>query len=198
MGNLVKETPFSEITATLEVLDAWGVTREDLTFLRKSRTLAKKIAEMIMSSKQKVRETYKVVVDYGLSLAEMIKSGNYHWFNDNITAKNFPLEGNGKQEAELVMVHLNRDATTKEVLEYLKEQGLEPAKIEHLLAFGTSYPDVQREFPIAGLGSVWVDADGDRSYPWLDCNDSQRELSLDWNDGDFPWDDSWRFLALRK
>lgn len=196
MGNLVKETPYSEITATLELLDANGVTREHLALLRKNRAKAMTVAHLIMGI---IQQTYKVIVDYGLSLAEMIKAGKYGWFNDDITAKNFTLEGSGQHEAELVLVHLNRDATTKEVREYLDEQGLAPAKIEHLLAFGAAYPELQREFPIAALGSSFVRGLGGRSCPCLCCRGvGGRGLDLTWHDGDSPWGGGWRFLALRK
>ena len=34
MGSLVTEIPHSEVTATLELLNQWGITREDLTSIR--------------------------------------------------------------------------------------------------------------------------------------------------------------------
>jgi len=36
MGTLITETPYSEITATIELLDRWGVDRKDLTNFRKA------------------------------------------------------------------------------------------------------------------------------------------------------------------
>ena len=68
-----------------------------------------------------MEKIYKVVVDYSKSLIEMIKAGEYCWVNDDLTTKRFELQGAGQHEVELVLVHLNRDATTKEVQEYLKE-----------------------------------------------------------------------------
>jgi len=182
------------VNAVLEM----GGNDEDLHRLLTDSTLAHKVAEVIMSSRQKVKETYKVVVDYGKSLAQMIEAGDYGWFNDSINDKNFPLQGVGQHEVELVLVHLNRNATTKEVLEYLDNQGLIPAKIEHLLAFGVAYPEIQKEFPVVALGSVWVGVNGSRNYPCLDCDDDQRKLDLIWYGGDYPWGGTCRFLALRK
>jgi hypothetical protein len=40
MGKLVTETPFSEITAMLEILDRFGIEREDLTRFRKAAPFA--------------------------------------------------------------------------------------------------------------------------------------------------------------
>jgi len=193
---------FEIIKKISDALKSLGGSDDDLRRVLTDSTLAKKLAEVIMSGKQKVeqkvQETYKVIVDYGNSLAKMIEAGKYGWFNDDITDKHFPLQGAGQHEVELVLVHLNQSATTKEVLEHLNREGLEPAKIEHLLAFGATYPELQRQFPIIALGSVWVDDDGGRRYPCLVSDGGLRELDLSWDDDDDPWNVSCRFLALRK
>ncbi|MBN1325810.1 hypothetical protein JW977_02410 [Candidatus Falkowbacteria bacterium] len=197
---------------------------DDMHRLLTDSQLVKQIAELIMSGRQKVSDTYKVVVDYSKSLTEMIQLGNYGYVNDDITDRHFPIQGSGQHEAELVLVHLNKDATTKEVLvqgsgQYeaelvlvhlnkdattkevlanLDEMGLKPAKIEHQLALGALRPELQKEFPIVALGSVWVDGRGDRHYPYLDFNDDKRKLRLDWDARGSHWYDYCRFLALRK
>ena len=48
------------------------------------------------------------------------------------------------------------------------------------------------------LGSSFVNDNGNRNYPYLNCNDGKRKLNLNWNDDDNQWNDNWRFLALRK
>ncbi|MDD3102304.1 MAG: hypothetical protein PHE59_04135 [Patescibacteria group bacterium] len=50
MGNLSKETPLSEITATIELLDHLGVERKHLTLLRSDGKFAKQVAEFICNS----------------------------------------------------------------------------------------------------------------------------------------------------
>lgn len=175
-----------------------GGSDEDLHCLLTDKGLAKKVAEVIMASRQKVGETYKVIVDYGLSLSKMIELGKYDWFNDDITDKHFELQGAGQHEVELVLVHLNRNATTKEVLEHLNSLGLEPAKIEQLLAIGAAYPELQKQFPIIALGSVWVDVNGTRFCPYLDCHGGERRLGLAWSDDGIHWNVACRFLAVGK
>ena len=199
-GDFVRSTGlvFEIIKKISDAIKTLGGSDDDLHRVLTEKGLAGKIAEVIMAINQKVDETYKVIVDYGLSLAEMVKAGKYDWFNDDITDKRFEVQGDGQHEVELVLVHLNRNATTKEVLEYLHNQGLEPAKIEHLLAFGATYPELQKQFPIIALGSSFVDVSGDRFYPYLSCNDDERKLDLDWDDDDSCWVDACRFLAFRK
>jgi hypothetical protein len=189
---------FEIIKKISDAIRTLGGTDEDLRRLLTDSKLVKQIAELIMSGRQKASDTYKVVVDYGKTLTEMIKLGKYAWVNDDISDKHFPIQGAGTQEAELVLVHLNREATTKEVLEHLNALGLEPAKVEHLLAFGAAYPEIQKEFPIVALGSIWVGDVGYRGCPFLDFGDGKRGLDLRWRDDDDHWRDDCRFLAVRK
>ncbi|GEM_PF-5518218 len=49
MGNLVTETPHSEMNAAIEVLDRYGVSREDLAFLRTYPDTAQKVCEYLKS-----------------------------------------------------------------------------------------------------------------------------------------------------
>lgn len=128
MGNLVKETPYSEITATLEVLDKHGVTREDLKALRSNLSL---VQQVVAAIKQMALQIYTVTVNHNLPLAEMIKACQLDWANKDIIENYFPITGTGQEEVELVLVHLNRHVTTNEVLKYLSNQNLKVGKTEH-------------------------------------------------------------------
>ena len=190
----LKKTPFSEVDATLEVLGKHGVTSQGLKSLRKNSDLAAKVASLIMTG---VRTIFKVTVDYGLSLAEMIQAGQYDWFNDNINDQNFSISGTSQHKMELILVHLNRSATNWEAFELLLlKNGLEPVKIEHLLAFGEAYPEMQREFPIVALGSNCVNISGHSPRPYLVYHDGQRKLDLCFGDFSGPWSARCRFLAI--
>ncbi|MES2203203.1 MAG: hypothetical protein V4474_02720 [Patescibacteria group bacterium] len=144
-------------------------------------------------------ENIPLSVDYGQSLEQMIAAGNYDWKNDDITAKKFPVVGEGIEQFETRVVHFNRTISSEEAVEAIKninaENPLEPAKIEHLLAFGAKYPEEQRKYPIIALGSV-AEVLGDRGVPYLGRDDARRILGLHW--WDFDWDDYYRFLAVRK
>lgn len=61
---------------------------------------------------------------------------------------------------------------------------------------GEIQPNLQREFPIVALGSVWRDGGGGRHVPVLGCGGAGRRLSLGWFE--FGWDDGYRFLGVRK
>lgn len=139
--------------------------------------------------------TFKVTVDYTLDLAAMIKAGKYDWVNEHISVKNFPIKGRGTTEIELMLVHLDRYATTKEVEAELDKRGLRAATLEELLALGAAQPELQRQFPIVALGSRCV-LRRSESVPVLCRSIDERGLDLGYyGDG---WNFYYRFLVVRK
>jgi len=141
-------------------------------------------------------EEYIVSVDYGMSLADMIVAGQYDGKNSDINSRNFPIKGEGTVNVNLELVHLDKSASFEDVLAYLEANGMRPATVEELLAFGATYPEIQREFPIICLGSSWVYPDGNRRVPVLRRRGSRRSLSLSWFT--YGWPEHCRFLAVRK
>ncbi len=152
--------------------------------------------ENIIKNNKIVDDIYSVVVDYDMSLANMIKVGKYDYVNGEITSKNFPITGSGKVDISFELVHLNKSASSEEVLLHMEKNNLRPATLAELLAFGAKYPEIQREFPVVALGSSWVNSYGRRDVPCLRRNGSVRYLGLYWfGDGR---GDYWRFLVVRK
>jgi hypothetical protein len=139
---------------------------------------------------------YLVTVNYDLSVEDAVKAGKYDWKNDRIISKNFPSKRKGKVDAEIILVKFAKDMESEAILLELDKQGLRPAELPELLAFGEKYPEVQREFPIVALGSVWRGAGGVRCVPCLDRDSDERGLYLLWFD--VGWGSGCRFAALRK
>ena len=106
------------------------------------------------------------------------------------------MKGEGKVDLEIVLVHFNRDISSEDALKEMDALGLRPAKIEEPLAFGETHPDIQREFPIIALGSVWRGRNGDRGVPFLVGWGGRRGLRLDWFE--VGWIGRCRFAAVRK
>ena len=155
------------------------------------------IAELYESGNQKKEGVYSVTVDYGLSLAKMIKAGKYDYVNSDINAKNFPVARIGKVEMKnLELVHLNCNASTDEAIQEIGKRGLGLGDLPMLLALGAKYPELQREFPVAALGSSWVNRDGFRRVACLWSDDGNRRLYLDWYG--IMWCVHYRFLAVCK
>ena len=126
----------------------------------------------------------------------MIAAGQYDWENNDITTKRFPLHASdGIVEFEARYFHFDRNISSEDAIEEIKKAGWEPAKIEHVLSHGKTFPEEQRKFPIVGLGSV-ARVRGDRGVPCLGRCDSRRWLSLSWFG--YGWNPLCRFLAVRK
>lgn len=157
----------------------------------------KPAAEDIKSSQATPKATYELVVDYDKTLAQMIEAGRYNWENSDITDERFPVVGTGKATAKAVLVYLNKVTSTNEALAHLDQNGLRPATIAELLAFGAKFPDIQLQFPVVALGSLLVVPSGERGAAYLGGDAGERELYLDWNDFDWCGGDC-RFLAVSK
>ena len=99
------------------------------------------------------------------------------------------------REVAFEYVHLDRDASTDEVLAEMDRRGLRPALYEELLGFAEKYPDEQRKYPIVALGSE-TRVVGSRGVAYLWDDDRGRSLDLDWVD--YGWVGYCRFLAVRK
>jgi len=205
MGNLIKETPYSEITATLEILERFGVGREHLTALRKAASAKQmEVANTFISLLDDSSEgdgrsnlnIFKVAVNYARPLMEMIRAGKYDYVNSDIIAKHFPVKGKDILPVELELVHLNKYISSDDAIAEIKQRGFRPAKIEELLAFGEKYPEEQRKYPIVALGSVWRSWRGIRDVPYLGGRGDGRGLSLDCFG--YDWDEDFRFLVVRE
>jgi hypothetical protein len=144
-------------------------------------------------------ESFRLTVDYGQTLEQMIAAGNYDWKNDDLTAKRFPIKGAGIVEFEACLFHFDRVIESKDAIKAIesadKDNPWTPAKTEHVLSFGIAFPEEQRKYPIVGLGSV-AQVDGDRRVPGLWRGGSGRSLDLRWFGDGWYW--YCRFLAVRQ
>jgi len=158
--------------------------------------LLDKFADIMADAARKPRDTFPVTVNYDLSPEEAIAAGDYQAVHQDINARNFPSTRNGQAALDIVLVRFEHRMRSEDVLQELEKEGLRAAEWPEFLAFGAKYPDVQRKFSIAGLGSVWQDRKGYRNVPCLYEASEGRYLDLHW------WDDGWysytRFAALQK
>ncbi len=158
-------------------------------------------------------KTYPAVVDYTKTLYQMITDGKYDLYNPNITPENFPIFPvfeHGKTEVAFQIIHPSEFSSTKEIIAEMNRCNLRPATLPELLAFGAKYPDIQRQFPIVALGSIWrwthyahwfgesIPSDERRYVATLFVDRVDRrwlglfEYDVEWTEG------GWRFLAVPK
>jgi hypothetical protein len=141
---------------------------------------------------------YLVVTDYDLLVEDAIAAGHYDQKNSNtrITNRNFPSKRMGTRALEIILVKFKYAMSSEDVLRELDKHGLRPAELPELLAFGERYPDVQREFPVVALGSVWQYSGGRCYVPYLSRHTGRRGLYLSWLGGE--WFSLCRFAVVRK
>ncbi|MEK7630468.1 MAG: hypothetical protein AAB417_00335 [Patescibacteria group bacterium] len=88
-----------------------------------------------------------------MTLKQMIAVGKYDWSNPDITPERFPINGGGIVESVAEAIHFNHNISSDDAEAKLDRTGLRPGRIEELLTFGATFPDMQRKFPIVALGS---------------------------------------------
>lgn len=134
-----------------------------------------------------------------VSLDEQKKLGEYQRISSCFISERFPLTLLAGP-SDLILAHFGVITQGEAVEAWAKENGYEPALIDHLLVVG-SHPackNLQVKFPISALGSFTV-IHGRRASPYLYRDDdpnkderSQRYLDISWHET--PWGASTRFL----
>ena len=151
------------------------------------------------SATELVEENIILTVDYSCTLQGMIDAGNYAWQNSDITEKHFPLPAELSGQKTTIsskLFHFDRDISSKDAISEMEKAGYRPATLAELLALGEAHPELQKEFPIVALGSVWRVGDGVRLVPVLGFDGDGRGLGLGWLDD--GWDVNYRFFGVRK
>ncbi len=141
-----------------------------------------------------VSDAYPIRVDYYRSLSGMIGAGSYNYHNEHINQRNFSLNGSGVDENKAALVSFDEPMESDQVLAALSERGLTPAPIEVLLALGEQHPDLQRQFPIIALGSIWENDNGRKDVVCLWGGSQGRRLFLQWYY--YNWLPGYRFLVI--
>ena len=154
-----------------------------------------KIADMLAEIIQRAKNVYTLTINYNRSVEDGVKAGKYDWSNSDITSSHFSSEETGTKEVSIELIHFGRDMVIDEALSELDRMGLRPATIKELLPLGEKHPDLQKEFPIIALASVWRSPFGYRRCACLDGFGSGRGLHLCWVGS--RWLDNCRFAAVR-
>lgn len=134
-------------------------------------------------------------VDFGQSLEAMIVAGNYDWKNDAITAERFPVEGTGKKKFRNKLFHFGRNISSEDAVAAMEKEKFTPGGHVHGLAFGSTFPEEHRKYPIACLGSS-ARVLGGRGVVCLGRGGAGRGLGLGGRVG--GWGGGWRFLGVQE
>ena len=180
-------------------------TQKVIEVIESSNLSASQVIELIEKNSNVQSEAInptdeiKLTIDYTKTVEQAVTDGNYDWKNGFINAKNFPVfpEMVGKKaEVSSKLFHFNRDISSEDAIYEMDKAGYRPATLMELLVLGFLFPELQRQFPIVALGSIWRDANSNRHVPYLYVYGHKRKLYLYWFALD--WDARYRFLGVRK
>lgn len=166
-GNLIKETPYSEITATLEALGRFGINRKDLSMLRSDSNLAARVVNFIKRkniSRKPIHSGFPVLVDYEMNIKEAVKIGCLDEVEPIITGENFPTEEVGAASIIVEAVPITRIHLIGDALIELNKKGYRPACLRELISLGNQYSEFIKEkcdyLNLIALGSICYDLPG--------------------------------------
>ncbi len=200
MGSLMKQTPYSEITATLEVLDALGVKRDDLWRLRRDGALAELVARQLRTASILSQSTSRLiktltVTCYGNATASQLREqGKYDRPND-ITDELFPIPPHAPVTNRLELFGFDCDPLWVDVLAVLVTRNLDWPTAEHGLYLGIQHPKEQRAHHVVIPHQPVLDSRGYASVLVLVGSVCGRGLQLNCCDGRWHRDDV--FVGVR-
>jgi hypothetical protein len=151
---------------------------------------------LLAKKNKKQGDIFILKISANLSFSDRIALGKYDWTNSNINDKNFSDKAEKDYEVECKLFHFNKSILSEFAIAEMEKEGFKPANILELLKLGEINPNLQREFPIVALDSVWRGADSHHHVPVLNYDDDRRWLSLYWSG--LGWGDDCRFLGVRK
>lgn len=152
-----------------------------------------------MAEQEKCEEVeIELVVDYRQSLGQMISANCCDWVNGAITPERFPIKECGFGVFEVRYFRFDGYISSDDAIAQIKlfdgNSPWAPARIEHLLSLGQTFPEEQKKFPIVGLSPVEIG--GIHYVPYIGARMSRRRISLDLWLGE--WASVYRFLAIRR
>jgi hypothetical protein len=179
--------------ALIEEVRKRGGTGYDIQRLNEpeGRAIITRLADLIINPSE---ATYVIEVPTS-TIANLIQSGDYGWYNDNINDQNFTSDE--PHQVEIILRHFNESMSTEAVLKTLEEENLRPATLSELLAFGIRYHQPQLEFRIAALGSVSHNSGNRVFVAYLDRHGLDgRGLLVEYFN--IHWPHNYRFAVVRK
>lgn len=168
-----------------EVVKIGGNEEQIFTALKTGSKAIPEIAKLIVGVAKEVLQ----------SLSDLIILLKLDYVNLNITESNFPAQPeDAEKNKEYKVFHFGRSTSSEDVIKEMDKENYRPATLRELLRWANN--NWNGSDWVVALGQICLDAVGNRHVVVLDLDDGRRRLDLDWFGHD--WNDSFRFLAVRK
>ncbi len=135
------------------------------------------------------------IVNYGLTLPQMIAEGKFNWINGDIISERFPIKGSGMTRYKFKIFEPKCNISSEDAVEMMRKDGFPAVRHEAGLAFAREFPNEQLKRPIALLGSSakWYN---ENNVICLLKGDTGRHLHLRyWR---LLWSARWGFLGAQE
>jgi hypothetical protein len=143
----------------------------------------------------RVSDAYRITTGDGRSTEALVEAGGYGYAHSCVTSEHFPSRSlDGRRVRRVVLLALDREATSEDVIREAARRGLARPTYEDALAFGAEHPEVQRGGPVVFLHDPWFGLSGRRDVVCLWENAGRRELGLEGFDQ--PWSPAHRFAFV--
>jgi hypothetical protein len=178
------------------------LTQDDaMGWIKNKKQLGKRLRRVLIPSAQPSIMWYRVEVDYGQPLEDLVRAKGYDFengfYSKDLTSHNFPSKRVGKTTEMIALIHFGYEMSSEEVIAEMIAMSLRPAKAQELFSLGVprarAYCISHGNFQIMALGSrrqlkkEWFQT------PKLDIVQSECCANCDAGDG---WSGSCGFAAL--
>ncbi|MFH1426257.1 MAG: hypothetical protein ABIG66_02375 [Candidatus Kerfeldbacteria bacterium] len=139
-------------------------------------------------------DDYTLVVNYNLTPRELIARGQFVYVDPKLNTSRLEShgDGDGRVVRELVIVQLDRPATSGEIQAEISDRKLRMADLEELISFGLSLHDLTHDRPI----TIFAKLGGNRRHAVNLTQDGKKRM-LTVGRAATTWDSGWRFLTAR-
>lgn len=139
---------------------------------------------------------FRITCEGHCSVSELVKRGQYDYWNDWITDERFPLHEHVSVDYMIKLVEFDHDPSSDEVLREFTRRGLERPTYENALYFGVQHSGEQRKQPIVFLHEPVLGPDDRHRILVLDGKAGKRYLQL--NNFDGTWNRRCVFAGVHK
>ncbi len=143
--------------------------------------------------------TFPLEVDFDMPVSELIMLGRYDWCGPNVIHYLPREQRRGKANVVVELMRFSYKIENNKVLCCMDKMGFRPATIHELLFLGIKFPQLQYDFPIIALGSIWEGPNRALFGQILDSGGkSGKKRTLDSVYIGKKWHEMCRFAVVRK
>ncbi len=139
---------------------------------------------------------FYALVNYRLTLPQMIAETKFDNVNSDITPERFPVVGSGTKKYKFKIFEPRHNISSEDAVEMMRKEGFPAARHEEGLAFAREFPNEQLKRLIVLLGSS-VEWDDLHRVLYFDMNGTRMDLSY-WRRGRRGWSTYWGFLGAQE